>query len=256
MARSTLSRRVSEFVGVALFGAALLWLIALATYEPTDPVWFFSAGSGAQPDNFAGRVGAFLAELSFQLMGYASYLIPAVMVVLGWHKFWCRDVDAQYTKVVGAGLLFGCLSALLSLAFGSVEVAGKSFRSGGYLGEWLAASMAEYLNRTGSIIVILTLLFLAVMLSTQFSLGRMFSSASAVSRSGSSRLFGKFRGWMDERRRARQRKALLEKQGKKPDAVPAVAAVKKARRGRVGPRRRRRKTMRRRRCRLTSGVRT
>ena len=85
MAGSTLSRRVSEFFGVALFGAALIWLIALATYEPTDPVWFFSAGSGAQPVNFAGRVGAFLAELSFQLLGYASYLIPAAMVVLGWH---------------------------------------------------------------------------------------------------------------------------------------------------------------------------
>ena len=227
MPRSTLARRFSEFAGVALFGAALLWLIALATYEPTDPVWFFSAGSGAQPVNFAGRVGAFLAELSFQLMGYASYLIPAVMVVIGWHKFWCRDVDAQYTKVVGAGLLFGCLSALLSLAFGSVAVEGKPFRAGGYLGEWLAGSMAEYLNRTGSIIVILTLLFLAVMLSTQFSLGRMFSSASAVSRSGSSRLVGRIRGWMDERRRARQRKALLAKQGKKPEAVPALPAVRK-----------------------------
>ena len=122
-------------------------------------------------------------------------------------------------KVVGAGLLFGCLSALLSLAFGSVEVGRQVFPRGRVLGEWLAAWMAEYLNRTGSIIVILTLLFLAVMLSTQFSLGRMFSSATAVSRSGSSRLFGKLRGWMDERRRARQRKALLEKQGKKTEKV-------------------------------------
>src|SRR4029450_22755 len=69
VAGSTLSRRISEFAGVALFAAALIWLIALATYEPTDPVWFFSAGSGAQPVNFAGRVGAFLAELSFQLLG-------------------------------------------------------------------------------------------------------------------------------------------------------------------------------------------
>ncbi len=164
MAGSTLSRRVSEFFGVALFAAALIWLIALATYEPTDPVWFFSAGSGAQPVNFAGRVGAFLAELSFQLLGYASYLIPAAMVVVGWHYFWCRALDAQYTKLVGVGLLFGCLSSLLSLAFGSVDVAGKPFRAGGYLGEWLASWMAEYLNRTGSIIVILTLLFLAIVL--------------------------------------------------------------------------------------------
>ena len=225
MAGSTLSRRVSEFFGVALFAAALIWLISLATYVPTDPVWFFSAGSGAAPVNFAGRVGAFLAELSFQLLGYASYVIPAAMVVIGWHYFWCRELDAQYTKLIGAALLFGCLSSLLSLAFGSVEVAGKPFRAGGYLGEWLASWMAEYLNRTGSIIVILTLLFLAVVLSTQFSLGRMFSSATQVGRSGSLHMFGRLRSWLDERRRARQRRALLAKQAKK--GVPAVAAAKK-----------------------------
>jgi DNA segregation ATPase FtsK/SpoIIIE, S-DNA-T family len=225
VAGSTLSRRIREFVGVALFAVALIWLIALATYEPTDPVWFFSSGPGAHPMNFAGRVGAFLAELSFQLLGYASYLIPAAMVVIGWHQFWCRSVDAQYTKLVGLGLLFGCLSSLLSLAFGSVDVGGKAFRAGGYLGEWLASWMAEYLNRTGSIIVILTLLFLSVVLATQFSLGRMFSSATEVSRSGSSRMFGALRSWLDERRRARQRQALLAKQGKK--ALPVVAATKK-----------------------------
>jgi S-DNA-T family DNA segregation ATPase FtsK/SpoIIIE len=227
VAGSTVSRRVSEFFGVALFAAALIWLIALATYEPTDPVWFFSAGSGAQPVNFAGRVGAFLAELSFQLFGYASHLIPAAMVILGWHYFWCRTVDAQYTKLVGVGLLFGCVSSLLSLAFGSVDVAGKPFRAGGYLGEWLASWMAEYLNRTGSIIVILTLLFLAIVLSTQFSLGRMFSSATKVSRSNGSRIFGAVRSWLDERRRMRQRQALLAKQAKKADkAAPIVAAPK------------------------------
>ena len=228
MAGSTLSRRLSEFFGVALFGAALIWLVALATYEPADPVWFFSAGSGAQPANFAGRVGAFLAELSFQLMGYASYLLPAAMVVIGWHYFWCRSVEAQYTKLVGAGLLFGCVSSLLSLAFGSVDVGGKPFRSGGYLGEWLASWMAEYLNRTGSIIIILTLLFLAVVLSTQLSLGRMFSSATEVSRRGSSRVYGALRSWLAERRRIRQRQALLVKQGRKPDAAaPVLGAVKK-----------------------------
>jgi S-DNA-T family DNA segregation ATPase FtsK/SpoIIIE len=229
VAGSTLSRRISEFFGVALFGVALIWLIALATYEPTDPVWFFSAGSGSQPVNFAGRVGAFLAELSFQLLGYASYLIPAAMVIVGWHQFWCRSLDAQYTKLVGLGLLFGCISSLLSLAFGSVDVAGKPFRAGGYLGQWLASWMAEYLNRTGSIIVILTLLFLAVVLATLLSLGRMFSSASAVSRSRSSRVFGALRNWLDERRRARQRKALLAKQAKKAGtAVPILATAKKA----------------------------
>ena len=39
-----------------------------------------------------------------------------------------------------------------------------------------------------AVIVILTLLFLAIILSTQFSLGRMFSSATRVSRSRRERL--------------------------------------------------------------------
>ena len=58
MARSTISRRVSEFVGVALFAAALIWIVALASYDPTDPAWFFSTGLHTAPVNFAGRVGA------------------------------------------------------------------------------------------------------------------------------------------------------------------------------------------------------
>jgi S-DNA-T family DNA segregation ATPase FtsK/SpoIIIE len=229
VAASTLSRRFSEFAGVTLFAAALIWLIALATYEPTDPVWFFSAGSGAAPANFAGRVGAFLAELSFQLLGYASYLLPAAMVVIGWHYFWCRALDAQCTKLIGILLLFGGLSSLLGLAFGTLEVSGRPFRAGGYLGEALASWMSDYLNRTGSIIVILTLLFLATILSTQFSLGRMFSSATTVSRTGTSRMVGAFRGWLDERRRSRQRRALLAKQARKAEmAAPLAVAPKKS----------------------------
>ena len=81
MAASALSRRLSEVVGVGLFALALIWLIALASYSASDPVWFFNTGPDLPPANFAGRIGAFIGELSFQLLGYAAYLIPVVMVV-------------------------------------------------------------------------------------------------------------------------------------------------------------------------------
>src|SRR5262245_66562591 len=109
MSRSTVSRRFSEFVGVALFAAALIWIISLVSYEPTDPAWFFSTGLHSAPANFAGRVGAFLAQLSFQLVGYAAYLIPALLVVLGWHYFRCRSVDAAVAEVARSVLLFARL---------------------------------------------------------------------------------------------------------------------------------------------------
>ena len=170
-----LSRRVSEFLGVALFALALVWLISLVTYDPADAVWFFNTGGQVPPANFVGRVGAFLSELSYQVFGFSSYLAPAVLVALGWHAFWCRPIDAAYTKTIGLLLMFGCTASFLSLAFGTLEASDKAFQAGGYLGDWLAALLAEYFNRTGSIIVILTILFLSVILSTQFSLGRLFS---------------------------------------------------------------------------------
>src|SRR6185369_1949395 len=154
-----LSRRMSEFFGVALFAGALMWLISLASYNATDPVWFFNTGSELPPANFAGRIGAFVGELSYQMLGYAAYLVPLVLVVIGWHYFWCRAMDAAYTKLLGATLLFGCISSFLALAFGTLDVGGKEFRAGGFAGDRLATFLSEYLNRTGSIILILTLLF-------------------------------------------------------------------------------------------------
>jgi S-DNA-T family DNA segregation ATPase FtsK/SpoIIIE len=225
---STVSRRVSEFVGVALFALALIWIISLSSYEPTDAVWFFSTGSHAAPANFAGRVGAFLAELSFQLFGYASYLGPAILVVVGWHSFWCRKLDAAATKATGAALLFACISAFLSLVFGTLDVSGKSFRAGGYAGEWLAREMAEYLNRTGSIIVIVTLIFLAIIMSTQFSFGRLFGALIDAAREGGARALASFREWREERHREQQRREVIAKHTKKgmpPADAKAAAAL-------------------------------
>jgi len=225
VSRSTVSRRVSEFVGVALFAAALIWIISLASYEPADPVWFFSTGAHAAPANFAGRVGAFLAELSFQLFGYASYLIPAVFVVVGWNYFWCRSLDAAATKATGAALLVGCLSAFLSLVIGTVEVSAKPFRAGGYAGEFLAKEMSDYLNRTGSVIVILTLFFLAIIMSTQFSFGRFFGAIVRAVRNTASRTFESFREWREERRREKQRRDVIAKHVKKGTPLPAFATA-------------------------------
>ncbi len=241
MAGTPLSRRVSEFLGVALFATALIWVISLASYSAADPVWFFNTGSDLPPANFVGRVGAFVGELSYQLLGYAAYLVPLVLAVVGWHYFWCRIVDAAYTKLLGAGLLFGCVSSFLSLAFGTLDVGGKEFRTGGVAGDKLAGFLAEYLNRTGSIILILTLLFAAIILSTQFSFGRLFASLSQVVRERWATMQDAREQRKEEKVREKERQEVLKKhlakdgkdtnEGKEPAkelARPMVARVKTA----------------------------
>jgi S-DNA-T family DNA segregation ATPase FtsK/SpoIIIE len=225
---SQVSRRLSEIVGVALFAAALIWIVSLASYEPSDPVWFFSTGSHAVPVNFAGRVGAFLAEVSFQLFGYGSYLIPGVLVVIGWNYFWCRKVAAAGTKVAGAVLLFTCSSAFLSLVFSTLDSGGKSFRDGGYVGDWIARELAEILNRTGSLIVVITLIVLAVIMSTQFSFGRMMATIVSALHETSERVVLAFAEWRESRRREKQRREVIAKHTKKAGLAADKAAVAEA----------------------------
>jgi S-DNA-T family DNA segregation ATPase FtsK/SpoIIIE len=216
---------LSELTGVALFGAALLWLIALFTYSASDPAWFFSSGAGTgDPANFAGRVGAFLAEASYQLLGYSAYLMPAFLGVLGWHYFWCRRIEAGYTKIVGVALLLGSVAALLALAFSAFDDGARHFNAGGVLGEALAAGFAVYLNRTGAAILLLTVLALAVILSTQFSFGLAFSGMAARVRSQRG-LIDRVRGWQEERRRERERQQVVEKHVKKAgrEKAPEIA---------------------------------
>jgi len=211
-------------VGVALFAAALIWIVSLASYNPADPAWFFSAGLNEAPENFAGRVGAFLAEVSFQLVGYAAYLIPAFMVAVGWHYFWCREMESAGSKAVGASVLFGCISTFLGLVFGTVEVADKPFRTGGYVGDWLSVLMSSYLNRTGSAIVLLALMAFAIIVSTQFSIGRMAAAVFTRGKEVALRGIDQYRNWEADRRKQQQRREVIAKHTRKTGVEPEIKA--------------------------------
>ncbi len=214
MSESALSRRMNEITGVALFAGAMLWLVALGSYSSSDPAWFFNSPTDAPPVNFAGRFGAFIAEASYQLMGFAAFLFPAALGVIAWHYFWCRKIESGYTKLVGAVMLTGSASALLALSFGALQTGTPHIRPGGAIGEALASGFVLYLNRTGAAIVLLAVFALAVILATQFSFGMAFSAAATRLRAQRG-LVDRFRAWQEDRRRDRERKQVVEKHLKK-----------------------------------------
>ena len=102
----------------------------------------------------------------------------------------------------------------------------RAFRAGGYLGEWLGGFMSEYLSRTGSVIVILALMVAAVILATQFSFGRLFSALFTALGGIGSQGAEAFQQWREERRKARQRREVMVKYGKKEAAVVATSEKK------------------------------
>jgi S-DNA-T family DNA segregation ATPase FtsK/SpoIIIE len=215
---------VSEFAGVALFGAAVLWLVALASYTPDDPTWFFRSLNPGDSANFAGRVGAFLAEAAFQLLGFAAWLIPIFLGYLAWHYFWCLKIEAEYTKLVGAALLVGSVAALLSLALGALETPDRHFSAGGLVGHAVASLTTIYLNRTGATILLLTVLAFSMILSFHFSFGQTVSGIAERWRARRG-LLARYRDWQEERRRDRERQLIVDKHVRKAgrDRAPEIA---------------------------------
>ena len=211
MSASVMSRRASEALGVALFFGALLWFVALASYTPGDPAWFFYAGPPKQAANFAGTFGAFIAESSFQVLGYASFLIPVVLIVAGYHYFWCRSLPAGYTKSVGAIVLLLCVAALLGLAGEMRRGANTSVPAGGHLGAVLADLAVHYLNRTGGAIVILSIGLLGFILTTQVSLSAVASLAGSRIRARIATFTEQVKARRELKRREEQRREVMRK---------------------------------------------
>jgi S-DNA-T family DNA segregation ATPase FtsK/SpoIIIE len=215
-AGSTISRRVSEFLGVLLFALALIWLIALVTYDAADPVWFWKAGIEGAPANFIGPFGAFLAESSFQLCGYAAFILPVIAAVAAWCLFWCRAIDAVYTKIVGAAVFFVCTSALLGLVLEKPAAAGMgstgaAWQGGGLLGHQLKQSLTGSLGQTGAAIVILTLLILSVIVTTQVSFGRLFAAITRSIAARSNAALTRMRERREAKRKEQQRQEIVKK---------------------------------------------
>ena len=195
-------------------------------------------GSHAAPANFAGRVGAFLAELSFQLFGYAVVPHPRAP---GRHRLELLLVPRRSTpparRSPARALLFGCAQRVPQPRRSARSTSsGKPFRAGGYVGEWLARGAVRIpeSHRLGHrhphadlpgdhhVDAVLVRPVLRARSSAPSTAARRARSTS-------------FREWREERRREKQRREVIAKHTKKgapcrPRSQPAAAAAAGVRR--------------------------
>jgi S-DNA-T family DNA segregation ATPase FtsK/SpoIIIE len=222
------STRLAEFLGLLAFALALMLLISLATYTPRDPVSFFKAGATGAAGNFIGPAGAFLAELLIpQLFGMAALLIPMILGIAGWKLFWCKPIEAPYTKATGLTLLLFSLSSLLTLTFGVVTIEGEGIRAGGAIGEALAALLTASFNRTGAYIVVATVLFVSLILATQFSFAAFLAGVAAILGARVQAVRTAWAHYLETRRKEKMRREVIRKHAQTQNGDPGVPRVRK-----------------------------
>jgi S-DNA-T family DNA segregation ATPase FtsK/SpoIIIE len=226
------NKRLNELVGFLCLTLALLMALALLTYNPKDAAFNVSAQStdGSTAKNWIGPVGAYGADLLFQIFGFAAFLLPAGILVLGWRWFRSRAIDSQVATLVGYGLLLLSLPALISLLSFIPTIRG-AIPPGGFIGALVSSGLLASLNR-GAYLVAPALLVVAIFMTTRFSFAGAHAWASGphgpigkVEKLGIlQKAQARWHAWREEREQRRMRRRVEESRlsGRKPVAPQSI----------------------------------
>ena len=167
------SRRGGELIGIVILAAGISLAAAILTYHPDDSSAFYTS-TNTTISNAIGYYGASVAWIFVGFFGFASVLFPLCLFVIGWQKFWGKELEYLQTKLIGFVTLVIAVPPMLDLIFGKKWVRGALLASGGYLGQELDHAATANLNRGGSAILFTTLMIVGLLLATRISLAAMF----------------------------------------------------------------------------------
>src|SRR5450755_2409701 len=210
------NRRLNELVGFLMCVSALLLFLALVSYSPLDPSWNSASvltGSHAAR-NWIGVVGAFTADMMLQFFGIGAFLLVIFPAMLGARWFRSMKVQSPLAKCLGGIWLAMFVPAMLALLPGHLRWM-SVIPIEGLLGRVVGDVLIHYLNIIGAYIVCITVLAVALYLSTAFSFSAIqlwaptrFAFVTA--------LWNRYKDWQGERAKKRQQKELEQRRISKP----------------------------------------
>lgn len=160
-------QRLHEGMLIASVAVALFLLLALITYHHAD----LTAVATSKP-NASGRAGAWFATLLFDLLGYASYLCPPMIVYWAWlgfrNRFTMNGVDRGFLslRIIGFILVFIASCGLATL---HAPITNLSFSAGGILGNGISRGLVSLFSFVGASLFLLAMLLSGLTLGTGLS---------------------------------------------------------------------------------------
>lgn len=171
--------RLTEAGFIVLIGLGLYLLVALFSYEPTDPSW-----ANTQPfesaTNWGGGVGAWLAYTLFFIFGMPAIIFPIACFCVARDLIRLKDASGLYygTQTVGFSLVAIGACGLASLHFVTPTFPATA---GGVVGYYTASGFHSVFGIVGSTLLLLSLLAVSLPLATGYSWLRLIDALGVVS---------------------------------------------------------------------------
>jgi S-DNA-T family DNA segregation ATPase FtsK/SpoIIIE len=159
--------RRHEVAGVVFALAAGIVFLALASFDPADPIF---QSSGHRAANLVGLVGAYLADGLLYALGLGAFLVALALGALAGLAFVRGGLALRARALVGGFSLLVCSAALAHIALLGRHFLGHA--PGGLLGEVTGGLCVSLLAEAGSLAVLGAGVLLALIATTGFSLIR------------------------------------------------------------------------------------
>jgi S-DNA-T family DNA segregation ATPase FtsK/SpoIIIE len=205
----TRSRPINIFLGLVVLVAAVLLLLALATYRATDP----SLNTATDPTlphavrNWMGLVGANISDLLLQSFGVTAFLLPLWLAGLG--ITWARSRPGGSVIVRWAGTLLALL--FVPAAFGLLPYNWRwpqELAVEGVVGRLLSGLLVHYVNLQGAWILTAILALAGLYFASVATLRILFESLEDRWLNALS-LRDRWHNWRDQRAEDREMRQAL-----------------------------------------------
>ncbi len=165
------ARALREALFWLLATLALVLMIALASYDRSDPSFSFT-GEPGQVGNLIGPLGAWLSDALFMLFGWPAFLFPVAIAFSAWFGLKRAPGEAGQGRSTVALRVSGLVAALATscgLATLHFSAGVLPAGAGGILGSLVGNGLAAIASLLGATLVLLALWFASVQLYTGVS---------------------------------------------------------------------------------------
>ncbi|WP_412754456.1 DNA translocase FtsK [Legionella donaldsonii] len=168
-----LLKRVSEGSFILVLTCAFFMILALSTYQTTDPGWSHANKGNIGIGNAGGQVGAYIADGLYFIFGYLAYLLPFCFAYVAWLILKdlraLRIVNRLAMFLRASGLVFLMIGSCGLLSLSSIAPIDAVHSAGGILGSFVSGGFDYALNTQGAALLLFAILLVGITLLTGLS---------------------------------------------------------------------------------------
>ncbi len=172
-----------EIVGLFLIALTIFLVLSLISYSKTDPCLNVRRKVRIEGDarisNYAGTMGALVADLLVQFFGITAFFIPLITFIFGLHIICMKPIERKWSGSFGTFFFLLTTPALISLICDSEEVMlfGITIASSGWLGRSVAHDLLmPHLGVMGVFLLLFTIWIISIMMITRISIINLFNT--------------------------------------------------------------------------------